>query len=227
MKEGKFIVIDGTDGSGKATQTGLLVKKLKKSGHEVKVFDFPQYEKKSAGLVEEYLNGKYGTAQEVGPYRASILYACDRYDASFKIKKYLKKGKIVISNRYVTANMGHQGGKIKNPKERKNYFKWLYNLEYGIFGIPKPDLNIILHVDAAIAQKLVDNKEKRHYIKGSKKRDLHEGDLTHLRDAEKVYSEIVKTFPNFSLIKCMGNNNIMTREKIRELVWDEVKKVLK
>ena len=227
MKKGKFIVIDGTDGSGKATQTELLMKKLKKDGHQVKVFDFPQYGKKSAGLVEEYLNGKYGSAQEVGPYRASIFYACDRYDASFKIKKYLEEGKIVISNRYVTANMGHQGGKIKSSKERKNYFKWLYNLEYEIFGIPKPDLSIILHVDAEIAQKLVDNKEKRSYIKGSKKRDLHENDLKHLRDAEKIYLEMAKTFQNFSLIKCTENKNIMTRGEISELAWKEVKKVLK
>lgn len=170
MKKGKFIVIDGTDGSGKATQMKLLVKELRKKGYKVEVFDFPQYGKKSAGLVEEYLNGKYGSAQDVGPYRGSIFYACDRYAASFKIRKFLEEGKIVISNRYVTANMGHQGGKIKNPKERKRYFNWLYDLEYRIFEIPKPDLNIILHVDAAIAQKLVDNKGVRNYIKGNKKR---------------------------------------------------------
>lgn len=226
-RQGKFIVIDGTDGSGKATQTDLLVKKIKKFGRAVKVFDFPQYGTKSAGLVEEYLNGKYGSAQEVGPYRASIFYACDRYNASFKIKKYLKEGKIVVSNRYVTANMGHQGGKITNPKERKKYFNWLYHLEYGIFGIPQPDLNIILHVDAAIAQKLVDNKSARSYIKGQKKRDLHEGDLKHLRDAERVYLEIAKSFPNFHLIECTKDQNIMTREKISELVWKDVKRVLK
>ncbi len=227
MKRGKFIVIDGTDGSGKATQTELLAKKLRKEKYKVKIFDFPQYGQKSAGMVEEYLNGQYGSAQEVGPYRASIFYACDRYDASFKIKKYLREGKIVISNRYVTANMGHQGGKIANPQERKKYFKWLYDLEYGIFGIPQPDLNMILHVDAAIAQKLVDGKDARSYIKGQKKRDLHEKDLKHLRDAEKVYLEIAKNFPNSCLIKCTENKNIMTREKISELVWKEIKKVLK
>ena len=110
MKKGKFIVIDGTDGSGKATQTKLLVKKLRKEKYKVKLADFPQYNKKSAGLVEEYLSGKYGTEKNVGPYVASIFYACDRYDASFKIRKWLKEGNIVISNRYVTANMGHQGG---------------------------------------------------------------------------------------------------------------------
>lgn len=225
MQKGKFIVIDGTDGSGKATQTELLAKRLKKEGYSVKVFDFPQYGQKSAGLVEEYLNGKYGDAKAVGPERASIFYAVDRYDASFKIRKYLEQGKVVISNRYVTANMGHQGGKITDPKKRKKFFNWLYELEYGIFEIPKPDINVILHVDAAVAQKLVDCKGARCYTK--KKRDLHEKDLKHLRDAEKVYLEIAKTMPNFKLISCTKNKEIMERNVISEIVWREVSKMLK
>ena len=224
MKKGKFIVIDGTDGSGKATQTKLLIKRLKDEGYKVEMADFPQYGGKSAALVEEYLNGKYGSAQEVGPYRASVFFACDRYDASFKIKKWLEDGKIVISNRYVTANMGHQGGKIKDAKKRKKFFGWLYELEYKIFKIPKPDLNIILHVDAAVAQKLVDNKDSRNYTK--KKRDLHEKDLKHLRDAEKVYLEIAKTMPNFQLISCTEFGKIISRESISELVWKKVKKII-
>ena len=158
--KGKFIVIDGTDGSGKATQAGLLAEKIKKENFSVELADFPQYGQKSAGLIEEYLNGKYGTAADVGPYRGSIFYACDRYDASFKIKKWLNEDKIVVSNRYVTANMAHQGGKIKNAEDRKKYFNWLNDLEYEIFNIPKPDINIILHVDAAIAQKLVDKLKR-------------------------------------------------------------------
>ena len=125
-RRGKFIVIDGTDGSGKATQTELLASKLRRSGLDVAIADFPQYNSKSAGLVEEYLSGKYGSPDEVGPYRASIFYAADRYDASFVIREWLKQGKIVISNRYVTANMGHQGGKISNPLEKKHFFDWLY-----------------------------------------------------------------------------------------------------
>ncbi|MBI4778894.1 deoxynucleoside kinase, partial [Candidatus Falkowbacteria bacterium] len=146
--QGKFIVIDGTDGSGKATQTQLLAQRLERVGLNVAIADFPQYNTKSAGPVEEYLSGKYGSPEEVGPYQASIFYACDRYDASFKIKTWLAEGKIVISNRYVTANMGHQGGKISNLLEKKHFFDWLYQLEYEIFNIPRPDLNIILHVDA-------------------------------------------------------------------------------
>lgn len=224
-KRGKFIVIDGTDGSGKATQTKLLVKRLKKEGHKIKELDFPQYGKKSAALVEEYLNGNYGTAQEVGPYRASIFYACDRYTASFQVKKWLSEGNIVISNRYVTANMGHQGGKIKNKKEREKYFKWLYDLEYNIFSIPKPDINLILHIDAAVAQKLVDSKEKRNYIKNGK-RDIHENDLKHLRDAEKVYLEIARGFPGFQLVECTKGGSIMSKKEINDLVWNKLKKKL-
>ena len=226
QNKGKFIVIDGTDGSGKATQAGLLAEKIKKEKFSVELADFPQYGQKSAGLIEEYLNGKYGTAADVGPYRGSIFYACDRYDASFKIKKWLNEDKIVVSNRYVTANMAHQGGKIKNAEDRKKYFNWLNDLEYEIFNIPKPDINIILHVDAAIAQKLVDNKNAREYIDGAK-RDIHENDLTHLRDAEKIYLEIAQTFPNFTLIECVENGQIMAREKINELVWREVSKIIK
>jgi len=225
MKKGKFIIIDGTDGSGKATQTKLLVKKLKKEGCKVAMADFPQYGKKSAGLVEEYLNGQYGRPDEVGPYRASIFYACDRYDGSFKINEWLKKGKTVISNRYVASNLGHQGGKIKNRTERKKYFQWLYNLEYSIFKVPKPDLNIILHVDASVAQKLVDKKKKREYIKRGKK-DAHEKDLKHLRNAEKVFLDVANTFPGFSLIECTKNGDIMPIKKIEKMIWDKVKKII-
>jgi len=226
MKKGKFIVIDGTDGSGKATQSKLLTMRLKKEGYDVKMADFPQYGKKSAGMVEEYLNGKCGKAEEVGPYRASIFYACDRYDASFKIKKWIDNGKIVISNKYVAANMGHQGGKIKNKNKRKEYFKWLYDIEFKIFNIPKPDLNIILHVDATIAQKLVDKKEKRAYIEKGK-RDIHEKDLKHLKNAERVYLEISKIFKNFCLIECTEKGKIMTIEKVSNLIWNKINKIIK
>lgn len=223
IKRGKFIVIDGTDGSGKATQTELLVKRLKKEGRKVKKLDFPRYGKKSAALVEEYLNGNYETAQDVGPYRASIFYACDRYAASFQVKAWLSEGNIVVSNRYVTANMGHQGGKIKDKKKRKKYFEWLYDLEYNIFSIPKPDINLILHVDAAIAQKMVDSKGKRDYIKNGR-RDIHENDLKHLRDAERVYLEIAQNFPGFQLIECTKDGSIISKKEISDLVWNKLKK---
>jgi dTMP kinase len=122
---GKLIVLDGTDGSGKATQLELLKKRLEEEGFEVVTADFPQYNKKSAGLVEEYLSGKYGEAEAVTPYQASIFYAVDRFDARAQLRQWLAEGKIILANRYVSANMGHQGGKIKNALERKAFFNWL------------------------------------------------------------------------------------------------------
>jgi dTMP kinase len=222
-KRGKFIVLDGTDGSGKATQTKLLVDNLRLSGFEVEMADFPQYDKKSAGMVEEYLNGKYG---QLPPRVASIFYAVDRFDASFKIREWLEAGKIVIANRYVTANAGHQGGNIPDRQDRMRYFSWLNNLEYEIFKIPKPDLNIIIHVPAHIAQKLVDKKQAsvRKYVDG-KKRDILEADLKHLKNAEKVYLEISKIFPNTKLVECMNGNKLMSPAQIHNKIWELVRRI--
>lgn len=221
---GKLIVIDGTDGSGKATQLGLLKLRLEKDGYEVMVADFPQYNQKSAGLVEEYLSGKYGQADDVTPYQASIFYAVDRFDASAKIRTWLKNGKIVLANRYTSANMGHQGGKIANPLERKAFFNWLYELEYKIFNIPKPDLSIILHVEAAVSQKLAQERARTDWSDASK--DIHENNLAHLQNAEKVYLEIASSYPEFELIRCTKNGAIMTREEISLLVWLAAKKTV-
>jgi len=217
-----FIIIDGIDGSGKTAQTNLLIERLKKEGRAVKIISFPQYGQKSAGPVEDYLNGNYGTAKEVGPYRASVFYAVDRFAAAQKISAWLAEDKIVVANRYVASNMGHQGGKIKNNAERQKFFAWNDNLEYNIFKIPRPDINIILHVMPEIAQRLVDKKAKRKYING-KKRDLHEADIEHLKNAEKTYLKITRIFQNFTLVECVENGNILQPEKIHEKIWQIIK----
>ncbi len=223
--QGKFIVIDGTDGSGKGTQTQLLVEALRREGNQVEMADFPQYGQKSAGMVEEYLNGKYGS--EVDAYVASVIYAVDRFDASFKIRDWLAAGNIVVSNRYVTANAGHQGGKIDSSAERIKFFKWLDNLEYNIFKIPKPDLNLILHVPAKVAQKLVDKKpkESRAYA-GGKKRDLHEKDLHHLERAEMVFLQIAELFPNTKLVECFEEGKLLTPEQVHGKIWNYVRRLV-
>lgn len=180
--------------------------------------DFPRYGKKSAGPIEDYLNGVYGKPDEVGPYRASIFYAVDRYAASLELRKNLDNGCVGISDRYVAANMGHQGGKIRNKKEREKYYKWLYDLEYKIFKIPKPDLNIILWVPVEMTRGLINKR--------GLKQDEHEKDFRHLKNAERVYLEMAEKFPDFTLIKCAKNGKLLSREEIHELVWGKVKKTL-
>jgi len=213
--KGKLIVIEGTDGSGKATQSKLLIESLEKKGIKTAYIDFPQYGQKSAGLVENYLNGLYGSASEVKPEVASMFYALDRYDASFKMRPWIEEGKIIVSNRYVSANMGHQTGKIKDAKKRDEFIDWLKNLEYKTLGIPEPDLTILLFMPCEIAQKLVDNKGVRAYTE--KKRDIHEADLQHLKDAENAYLELVNK-EGWKLINCSENGAPLPIEVIQEKI---------
>lgn len=215
---GKFIVIEGTDGSGKGTHTKLLTDWLTSQGHRLEAFDFPQYGQPSAYFVEQYLNGSYGSLGEIGPYRGSLFYALDRYQAGFKIREALSSGVHVLSNRYVGSNMGHQGGKIVDDTERAAYFKWNDNLEFEILGIPRPDLNIVLHMPSRQAQLFVDQKAERDYI-GGKKRDIHEADLTHLEQAERTYLELCKTFPEtFTRVPCEQAGVILPIEQIQNQI---------
>ena len=225
VMKGKLIVIEGTDGSGKATQSKLLIESLEKKGIKTAYIDFPQYGQKSAGLVENYLNGLYGSASEVKPEVASMFYALDRYDASFKMRPWLAEGKMIISNRYVSASMGHQTGKIRDPKEREEFVNWLKDLEYNLFGIPKPDLTILLFMPCEIAQKLVDSKGVRAYV-GGQKRDIHEADLQHLKDAEAAYLELVEK-EGWKLINCSENGAPLPIEVIHKKVYAVVSEYLK
>ena len=224
---GGFIVIEGTDGSGKTVQFAKRSERLEKSGVKVARWDFPQYGQPSAYFVEEYLNGKYGTAEEGGPERASLFYALDRYEASFSLRQALEQGKTVVANRYVGSNLAHQGGKIQSGDARKKFFEWGYKLEYEMLGIPKPDLSIVLHVPAALAQELVGKKSERGYLKGGTY-DLHEADLNHLKRAEEAYLEMTRLFPqDFRLVECVeGGRKLLSIDEVHERVWREVERLL-
>lgn len=222
-----FIVIEGVDGSGKTEQFKLLVKRLKKNGIKVETTDFPQYEKESSFFIREYLDGKYGGWKEVGPYRASVFYAMDRFDIGPQIKQWLAKGKWVVSNRYVASNMGHQGGKILNRNKRLKYFKWLDEIEYKILGIPKPTKTIILHVPSKISMQLIKRRGVHEYEHGIK-RDIHQQDLRHLKQAEAAYLDMAKTFKNdFHLIECAPEGKLLTIPEIHEKIWSYIQKMIK
>ena len=226
MRKGKFIVIEGTDGSGKSEQTIRLVSRLKKKDLNVSVFDFPRYDEPSSYFIKEYLNGRFGTLEEIHPKTASLFYALDRYAASADVRSALERGEIIVSNRYVASNLGHQGSRFSDENERKSYFLWDYDLEYGTNGIPKPDCNIVLFVPPEMAQSLVDRKEERKYL-GGKKRDLHEADLNHLTKTYEVYRELVRLYPDdFVAVECVEQGKLLTIEEIHEKVWKEASKVL-
>lgn len=218
MKKGRFIIIEGTDGSGKTTQLKLLASFLRKQNYQVKEADFPQYYTSFFGkLVGRFLKGEFGGINEVSPYLACLPYAGDRFEAKGKIKKWLSQGRIVLSNRYIGSNMGHQTAKLPK-REQLKFLHFLEKMEYEVFGIPREDIVIFLYVSAEVGQESVDKKEKRGYV-GGKKRDIHEADLAHLKKASEMYLRLVKRYPYWVKIDCVDQKgNLMTPQKIHELI---------
>ena len=214
MKKWVFIVIDGTDWSWKRTQSNRLVEKYRSEWYEVEKIDFPQYGKPSAWPAEEYLNWKFWSADDVSPYQASILYAVDRFSAANTIRKWLDEWKIVVSDRYVSANMGHQAWKIDDLEERDKFLEWLENLEYWILNLPRPDIQIFLYLDPEVSRKLALNVEKPNM---DKTKDVHENDANHMRKASKAFLYVAEKFKRIK-IDCAVGWNMRTRDDI----WDEL-----
>jgi dTMP kinase len=221
--KGKLIVIEGTDGSGKATQAKLLIERLESAGTKVKKLALPQYGKKSAGPSQEYLAGKYGRPPEVDPYIASVLFSVDHFDAAREIRRHLDQGTMVIMDRYVDSNAGHQGGKIKDEENRAEFLKWLYDFEYGTLGIPKPDIVIILHVPAEMSQELARGRATA----AGKTLDSHEADLEHLKSAESSYLWLARNFStDHELIACLAKGQLLPPDEVHQLVWKKLAPLL-
>lgn len=228
-KKGKLIVIDGADGAGKATQTKLLLARLKKEGYKVKTLDFPQYDKNFFGsLIGQALTGAYGDFIALDPHVASVLYAADRFESKTVIEKWLAAGFVVVLDRYVSANQIHQGGKIADPKKRKEFLEWLERMEFGIFGLPRPDMILYLDVPLEISDRLLGEKKsfsKKSYSKG--KKDLAESDAKHQSDARVSALQIVKKNNKWVRVPCADRDGMLSREVISERIWQEMNKAIK
>ncbi len=228
MKKGKFIVIDGIDGSGKATQTRLLVERLKKAGVKVKTIDFPRYESNFFGeLLGKYLSGVYGDFTQVDPRVASVLYAGDRFESSKEIRKWIEDGYTVVADRYVSANQIHQGGKIDNPKDRKEFLDWLDEMEYGVFKIPRPDLVIYLDVPFEVSKEWLKNKvlkEKKKYLEGRK--DVVEENLKYLKNSRDTAIVLEKENKDWQKVECCQGMVCMLPEQVSEYVFKIAKNKL-
>lgn len=226
--KGKLIVVEGTDCSGKETQTKLLVEKLKNDGRKVKRYSFPMYDTPTGKIVGgPYLGKKHISdgwfnegATNVDYRVASLYYAADRLYNIDKIINDLDNGIDVILDRYIFSNMAHQGAKIENKIERFNLYKWLEKLEIDLLNLPIPDMRIFLHMPTDYSVLLKQGREEAP--------DQHESDINHLRNAETAYIEIAEYY-NFTTIECVnGNNNSMkdirTIEDINEELYEYVKK---
>lgn len=221
---GKLLIIEGTDCSGKGTQSELLKENLKKDGYKVQEFSFPMYETATGKIVGGPYLGKESIcegwfkegANNVPAKVASLYYAADRLYNINIINKYLEEDYIVILDRYVASNMGHQAGKISDKNERLEMFKWLEKLEYELLGLPRPDIALFLHMPYEYSKKLQNNR---------KELDQHETSEENLKNAENAYLEMADLF-NFIKIECVKDKQIRTIPDIQEEIYSKVIKYL-
>ena len=211
---GKFIVLDGIDGSGKRTQLEALARELTRRGMALSQISFPNYDGFFGKLVAQYLNGEFGSLAAVDPHFSALLYAGDRLEAKPKIEADLSSGKMLLADRYIGSNLAHQGARVA-IEERAEFLRWLKRLEYQVYELPGEDLVIYLHLPPAVAHRLVGEKGAREYTK--LRRDIQESNLAHLQAASDVYDQLAHE-PNWQKIECYdtGANALRSPDAIHQ-----------
>ncbi len=206
-----IIDIEGTDGSGKKTQTDLLYNYLLDCGYKVRKISFPNYESNSSALVKMYLGGEIcDSPNDINGYQASSLYAVDRFATMRKIN--VEDYDFVIFDRYVPSNMIHQSTRIENKEELDDFLEWLQDFEYGKLGLPEPDKILFLNVPVEISMRLA---RARSELKNGQAQDIHEKDDAHLINAYKKANYVAKKF-DWTVIDCSKNGNIKSIDEIHQ-----------
>ena len=226
MNKGKLIVIDGADGCGKATQTRLLLDILNKTGRASETIDFPRKESFFGKLIYEGLDGKYGDFKSLHPKLASTFWAADRYLASAQINAWLHEGRNVIADRYVSANQIHQGGKIKDETERKEFLLWLDEMEYGEYKIPRPSIVLYLDVPYEVSLALMQARKLKEAELAPVKGDQHENDPEHQLAARESGVKMLSD-KSWRRIECSEDGKTMLSvESIHAKILEHVLSVL-
>ncbi len=219
---GKLIVLEGTDGVGKSTQFSLLKQRLEAQGVPCQSLVFPQYHEPSSALIRMYLGGEFGRKPgDVNAYAASMFYAVDRYASYKKVWQAAYEGNtLILCDRYTTSNAVHQASKV--PAEgRAAYFCWLYETEFDLLGLPKPDL--VLYLDAPIA--LTEAMMRKREAATNTTADIHEKDLSYLRLCRSTGKEAAE-FYGWQVIDCAQGNAMRTIEDIHEEIFRRVAKCM-
>lgn len=228
MRKHNVIVIEGTDGSGKATQTRMLCERAKNDGLKVETRDFPNYKNFYGKMIGKFLSDPIYDWVHVHPLIASTFYALNREEDKEEIKKLIHNNDIVVFDRYVSANQIHQGGKIKDIGERREFLKELELYEYDKLGLPKPNLVFFLDLPPALSQKLIekrDKESKRSYLHG--KKDVHEANDEFKKNSYEAAVWLAKTQPNWIRIDCEKDGDIKSADEIHKEIYSKLMAFLK
>jgi dTMP kinase len=228
MKKGMFVVIDGNDGSGKATQASMLFERLKRDTVSAEKIDFPQYDTNFFGrLVGECLAGVHGDFARLDPKLASLPYALDRFEASPRIRAWLSEGKVVIADRFTSANQIHQAGKVSDAGERADFLSWLDDMEHGVLGVPRPDAVIYLRVPVELSLALLGKKRAaKNSALGSETQDVVEKDRQYLTQSVESAQSLAAAGGAWHQIDCAPEGSMRSPEDIHEEVYALVRSLV-
>ena len=221
--QGKLIVFEGTDGSGKSTQFRMLCERMEREGRPFRRLIFPQYQEPSSALLKMYLNGEFGShPSDVNPYAASTFYAVDRYASWKKVwGDYYRGGGLVLSDRYTTSNAVHQASKLPEA-EWEGFFRWLFDFECGKLGLPLPDLVVYLDMPTEQAVRLLRSREASTHTKG----DIHEVDTGYLALCRKTALRAADCL-GWVKIPCVdGAGALRSLEDIHRDIWAVAARIL-
>lgn len=223
---GKLFVIEGTDCSGKQTQLEKLKQRFIEEGIDFRTVSFPNYDSPSSELVKMYLSGEFGTdPKSISAYIASTFYAADRY-ATFKkdLEEYYNNGGIILADRYTTSNMVHQSGKIKDQVERKKFLDWLWDFEFNLYKLPIPTKTFFLNMPTDVAVELMKNRENK--FTHESKKDIHERDISHLRDSYEAACQLVNDYDWYE-VNCVKEGTLRTIEDIHQEIFNKISEFMK
>ena len=219
---GKLIVFEGVDGSGKSTQFDMMCARFLSENREFKKLNFPRYDQPSSALIKMYLGGEFGDKPDsVNAYAASSFFAVDRY-ASFAQdwREYYNDGGFILTDRYTTSNVLHQGAKIP-VGEREDFFKWLYEYEFDRIGLPKPDMVVYMDIDAELATKRLRMRESET----STNADIHEKDLTYLANSVDSGKQAAVLF-GWHSVKCVIDDVERDKNDIHIAIYSNILNLL-
>lgn len=216
--------IEGIDGSGKGTQAARLQAHLQNLGYRTQLVSFPRYRDTSFGQkVADFLNGRFGQLHEVNPFLAALLYAGDRFESKAWLEQAIQASDVVIFDRYVPSNMAHQASKLVGS-ERAELIAWIEHIEFGVYGLPKPDLCVLLDIHPAVARQLIACKAPRDYTEQSA--DLQEADPGHLTQTREVYLELARANPAWKCVSCVVGDVLRSADEIAQEIWELVRPLL-
>lgn len=207
---GTFIVIEGLDASGKATQAERLVERLEREGEDVRHVAFPAYETAFGGLVRDYLKGAYGDRGDLPVELRALLYAADRYQFKHDFSGFLDQGGVIVADRYSQSNYAFQT--VDAGEEQDALLEWMRAVESRL---PQPDAHILLDTPPETAQELMKDRDK----------DQHEADRAFQRKVYQRYRALAAE-EDWHIVEAVAEGRLRSKDAIHTDIWSTVKPLL-